>query len=65
MRIFRLAYINMGQRLLRELEESYGIWVKHAGMELGRRGDRGCEARIKGNGGEQRFLVAELKRLVG
>ena len=29
----------MGQRLLRELEESYGIWVKHAGMELGRRGD--------------------------
>ena len=45
----------MGQRLLRELEESYGIWVKHAGMELGRRGDRGCEARIKGNGGEQRF----------
>ena len=32
---------------------------------LWRRRDRGCEARIKGNGGEQRFLVAGLKRLVG
>ena len=35
----------MGQRLLRELEESYGIWVKHAGEGIGvvRQESRGME----------------------